>query len=70
MLVLVTVSLLTAAPSPAHLKNTTVSSLWGKEAEGAAADPMMVAEPCWYKAYPLWLGVVSTGTAIAWYIMR
>lgn len=70
MLVLVTVSLLTAPPPSAKLKNTTVSSLWGEEAKGMPEDPMMATESCWYKDYRLWYSIVAVGTAVAWYIMR
>jgi len=70
MVVLVLVSLLTAPPPAAMLKNTTVSSLWGTEAQGMAKDTMMAPETCWYRDYRLWLTLVSIGTAIAWYLMR
>ena len=70
MVVLVAVSLWTAPPPLARLKNTTVSSLWGQEAKGMPEDSMMVIEPCWYKDYRLWLSLVSVGTAIFWYNMR
>ena len=70
MAVMVVVSLLTAPPPAAMLKHTTVSSLWGSEAQGMADDVMMAPETHWYRDYRLWLTIVSTGTAIAWYIMR
>jgi SSS family solute:Na+ symporter len=70
MLVLVVVSLLTPAPAPEKLKNTTVHSLWGTDAQAMAEDEMMAPETCWYRDYRLWLTIVSTGTAVAWYIMR
>lgn len=70
MLVLVVVSLLTAPPPPAMLKNTTVASLWGTEAQGMDDDEMMAPETCWFRDYRLWLTLVSAGTAWMWYLMR
>jgi SSS family solute:Na+ symporter len=70
MVVLVAVSLRTAPPPAEKLKNTTVASLWGKEAKGMAEDPMMASESSWLKDYRPWLTIVSVGTAVAWYIMR
>ena len=70
MVVLVAVSLLTTPPPPEKLKNTTVHSLWGAEAQAMAEDEMMATVTCWYRDYRLWLTIVSVGTAIAWYVMR
>ena len=70
MVVLVAVSLCTSPPPPAKLQNTTVASLWGKDARAAAEDEMMAPRVPWLKDYRLWLAIVSAGTAAAWYVMR
>jgi solute:Na+ symporter, SSS family len=70
MVVLVTFSLLTTAPSPERLKNTTVYSLWGTESQAMAEDEMMAPPSCWWRDYRLWLTIVSVSTAVAWFIMR
>jgi hypothetical protein len=70
MVVLIVVSLCTAPPPASKLVNTTVASLWGKEARATAADELMWQRVPWFKDYRLWLTIVSVGTAVAWYIMR
>jgi solute:Na+ symporter, SSS family len=70
MVVLAVVSLLTPPPPAEKLVNTTVASLWSKDAASMAADEMLSPRVAWYKDYRLWLSIVSAGTALAWYIMR
>lgn len=69
MIVLVTVSLLTAPPPPEKLVNTTVHGLWGRERD-AETVAMLKTRVFWLKDYRLWLTIVCVLTAWAWYTMR
>lgn len=69
MLVLVTVSKLTAPPPLAKLVNTTVHSLWGKNRD-AETEAMLNPHVFWLKDYKIWLTLVCLGTAWIWYTMR